>query len=254
LGAGQIDAFTYTLIRLSSGALLLHVISLLRGRKLKGHGSLAAGAALAVYATAFSFSYLRIGAALGALVLFPTVKLSLILWGARQGQRPAKIEWLGALIAMAGLVGLSLPGARRPDPLGIVLMAAAGIAWAVYTVAGRRMPQPFEATARNFLFAAAAASPLVLVTLSHGHATPRGALIAATSGALASGLIYWLWYTVVPALTAIQLGMAQMSVPALATLGAVILLGETLTARILTAAAAIFIGIGISLARGLWRK
>jgi drug/metabolite transporter (DMT)-like permease len=249
LGGGLIDASTYTLVRLSSGALLLGAISLLRRQSLAGHGSWAAGAALAAYAAAFSFSYLRIGAALGALVLFPIVKLSLLLWGARQGQHPAKIEWLGAFIALAGLVGLSLPGAKQPDPLGIALMIVAGIAWAIYTVEGRSRSKPFEATARNFLLAAASAAPLVVFSLFGGHATPRGILLAALSGAFASGLIYWLWYTVVPALTAMQMGMAQLAVPALATFGAVVLLGEILTPRIIIAASAIFTGIGLSLAR-----
>ena len=249
LGGGLIDASTYTLLRLSSGALLLGAISLLRRQSLAGHGSWAAGTALAAYAATFSFSYLRIGAALGALVLFPTVKLSLLLWGARRGQHPAKIEWIGASIALAGLVGLSFPGARQPDPLGIVLMIVAGIAWAIYTVEGCGSLAPFQATARNFMLAAASAAPLVVLSLSGGHATPRGILLAAISGAFASSLIYWLWYTVVPALSAMQMGMAQLAVPALATFGAVFFLGEVLTARIITAASAIFIGIGLSLAR-----
>jgi drug/metabolite transporter (DMT)-like permease len=249
LGGGQIDASTYTLIRLSSGALLLGAISLIRRRSLAGHGNWAAGAALAAYAASFSFSYLRIGAALGALVLFPTVKLSLLLWGARLGQHPARIVWFGALVALAGLLGLSLPGSKRPDLLGIALMIVAGIAWAIYTVEGRRMLEPFGATARNFMLAAAVAAPLVACSLFEGHAAPRGILLAAISGAFTSGLIYCLWYTVVPALTAMQMGMAQMAVPALSALGAVVLLGEILTARVIFAAAAIFIGIGLSLTR-----
>lgn len=228
---------------------MLGLICLLRKQSLAGHGSWTAGAALAAYAAAFSFSYLRIGAALGALVLFPTVKLTLLFWGARQGQHPVKIEWIGSLITLAGLLGLSLPGSKRPDPPGIALMIIAGIAWAVYTVEGRGMLEPFRATARNFILAAAISAPLALISLFEGHAAPRGILLAALSGAFASSLIYCLWYTVVPALTAMQMGMAQMAVPALAAIGAVVLLGESLTARVLIAAAAIFVGIGLSLSR-----
>ncbi len=249
LGENQIDASTYTLVRLSSGALLLSVICLLRRQSFAGEGGWKPGAALAAYAAAFSFSYLRIGAALGALVLFPTVKLSLLVWGARQGQRPAKIEWLGAIIALAGLAGLTLPGSKHADLRGITLMLLAGIAWAIYTVQGRGVRKPLRATARNFVLGAVTAAPLAIISLIYGHAAPRGILLAILSGAFASGLIYCLWYNVVPALTAMQLGMAQMAVPALATLGAVVLLGETLTLRIIIAAAVIFIGIGLSLAR-----
>jgi len=249
LGAGRIDASSYTLIRLASGAVALSGWMMLRRRRAEARGSWAGGAALMAYAAAFSYSYLRIGAALGALVLFPTVKLALLVWGARRGERPAAAEWLGAGVALFGLAALMLPGVGRADPAGIGLMIIAGLAWAVYTVGGAKRGEPVAATAGNFVRSAILALPLAAADLAAGHASRQGVLLAVLSGAIASGPVYCLWYGVVPELTAMQMGLAQLAVPALATLGAVALLGEVLTTRILLAAAAIFAGIGLALGK-----
>ena len=81
------------------------------------------------------------------------------------------------------------------------------------------------------------------------HVSTIGIMLAVSSGALASGLAYVLWYAAVPGLTAMQMGLAQLTVPALAGLGAVTLLGEQLSTRFLAAAAAIFGGVALALVR-----
>jgi len=251
LGSDLVDAATFTTVRLASGALLLGGIIRARGGAPLSEGSWRGAAALLAYAAAFSFSYVRIGAALGALVLFPTVKLALLAWGAGRGEHPRRLEWLGAVTALTGLVLLTLPGVGTVDARGIGLMILAGLAWAVYTVEGRRMGRPAVATAGNFLRATLLAAPLFWVGLRHGHATAAGLLLAAVSGSIASAVGYALWYSVVPHLSAIHLGLAQVSVPALAGLGAVVLLGETLTGRFLAAAAVIFLGVGLAVPRAV---
>lgn len=249
LGAHLVDASSYTFVRLASGALMLAVLARARAESLRGAGGWVGGASLLAYAAAFSFSYVQIGAALGALVLFPTVKIALLTWGRAMGERPAQREWLGAALALAGLVSLMLPGAGRAHLGGVVLMVVAGLAWAVYTAAGKNVRQPLAATGANFARATLMALPLVAWSLGSGHASPLGLALAACSGALASALAYVLWYAAVPGLTAMQMGLAQLAVPALAAIGAVLLLGEQLTTRLLAAAAAILSGVGLALVR-----
>jgi drug/metabolite transporter (DMT)-like permease len=246
IGSADVDAATYTAVRLASGAALLMALS--RGPAW-GSSTWVGGAALAVYAAAFSWSYVRIGAALGALVLFPTVKLALLAWGRTRGERPAAREVAGALLALAGLVLLTLPRANRAEPLGVGLMAAAGLAWAVYTVAGVRASGAVAATTSNFVRATILAAPLAVLAAASGHATPLGLALAVTSGAITSALAYVLWYATVPHLTATQMGLAQLSVPAIAMLGAVALLGEHLTVMMTVAALLIFLGIALALVR-----
>jgi drug/metabolite transporter (DMT)-like permease len=264
LAAGSIDAASYTLLRLVFGAVMLLGLTLpfagrrrLARREGRGEdgggrfeGRWLAGAALATYAAAFSYSYLRIGAALGALVLFPTVKLALLGHGLARGERPAVAEWVGAGLALAGLAVLTRPGLGRPDLAGVALMIAAGAAWAVYTVAGQRTSHPVEATRDNFVRSVLIASPLLVPALASGHATTAGITLAVVSGAVTSALSYAVWYRVVPHLTGMQMGLAQLSVPVLAGLGAVVVLGEALTGRLLAAAALIFAGVLLAIG---WR-
>jgi drug/metabolite transporter (DMT)-like permease len=246
IGSAAIDPATYTTVRLASGAVLL--IALSRGPAWSS-SSWVGGAALAVYAAAFSWSYVRIGAALGALVLFPTVKLALLAWGRARGERPTTRDAAGALLALAGLVLLTLPRASRAEPLGIGLMAAAGLAWAVYTVVGVRASGAVAATTSNFVRATIVIAPVALLAAANGHATSPGLGLAVVSGAVTSALAYVLWYATVPHLTATQMGLAQLSVPAIAMLGAVALLGEHLNATMAVAALLIFSGIALALVR-----
>jgi drug/metabolite transporter (DMT)-like permease len=246
IGTTQIDAATYTVVRLASGAAMLVVLS--RGLPWRS-SSWVGGLALATYAAAFSWSYVRIGAALGALVLFPTVKLALLAWGRSRGEQPRPRDVAGAMLALAGLVLLTLPRASRAEPIGVALMVMAGVAWAVYTVAGVRASSPMAATTANFARATLVAAPLAIVAGLHGHATTHGFALAVLSGAITSALAYVLWYATVPHLTAVQMGLAQLAVPALAMLGAVLFLGEQLTSTMTVAALLIFSGVALALAR-----
>ena len=253
LAAPAIDAATYTLIRLASGTLMLAaLVALARERPaaapatVRRHPRWLGPAALALYAAAFSYSYLRIGAALGALLLFPTVKLALLADGYRRGERPRGREWVGASLGLAGLVVLTAPGIDRPDLPGVALMVLAGLAWAAYTVAGQRVANPLRGTRDNFAGATVAAAPLLVPAWAIGHATAAGLALAAVSGAVTSALSYVLWYGVVPRLTGMQLGLAQLSVPVLAGLGAALVLGEAITARLVAAAALIAVGVVVA--------
>lgn len=259
LGAQAIDAASYTLVRLASGAAMLVLLVALAGESTRPAAGVVpprrwagwmGALALATYAAAFSYAYLRIGAALGALVLFPTVKLALLGEGHVRGERPRAREWVGASLGLAGLVVLTAPGLDRPDLFGVALMVLAGLAWAAYTVAGQRVVDPLVATRDNFFLASVAATPLIVPAFLWGQTTATGTVLAAASGAITSALSYAIWYRVVPRLTGMQLGLAQLSVPVLAGLGAAMVLGEAITGRLLVAAALIATGVIVAVIRG----
>src|SRR4051812_6361441 len=158
LGAASIDAASFTAIRIASGAIAL--LALARGHQ-RGAGSWASGAALFGYAAAFSFAYLRLTTATGALILFSFVQATMIGWGIARGERPRAIEYVGLAIAVAGLVALVLPGLEAPDPAGAILMACAGVAWGIYSLRGRTSRRPLATTADNFTRALVFALPLL---------------------------------------------------------------------------------------------
>jgi drug/metabolite transporter (DMT)-like permease len=97
--------------------------------------------------------------------------------------------------------------------------------------------------------AVAVATPLIGPAVASGHATSAGLALAVVSGAITSALSYAIWYRVVPRLTGMQLGLAQLAVPVFAGLGAVLVLGEVLTVRLVTAATLIATGVVLAVAR-----
>jgi drug/metabolite transporter (DMT)-like permease len=249
LGRARIDPASFTAIRLLSGAivLLLLIRATHGGEATRARGSWISAAALFAYAVAFSFAYLRIHAGVGALTLFATVQVTMVGWGWMRGERPRLFEWLGLAIALGGLVALALPGLSRPDPVGLVFMAGAGVAWGIYSLRGRAARDPLAQTAGNFLRSLPAAAGLVVLALPMASLTWSGALSAMASGALASGVGYSLWYAALPGLTATRAGILQLSVPALAAAGGIALLGEPLTERLAVSAAAILSGVALAM-------
>jgi drug/metabolite transporter (DMT)-like permease len=250
LGAREIDAAMFTLIRLVAGAVVLTLIVRLRAATvmppLMRRGAVGP-IALFAYAAPFSLAYLRIGAAVGALVLFGVVQLTMIGYGMFRGERPAATAWMGVVLATGGLVSLSSPSATRPDPLGVALMAGAGVAWGIYSLAGRNTPDPLSANARSFLWSCPLALLLVLVLQSSLVVSGRGIALALVSGGVTSGLGYAVWYRALPGLTVTQAAVAQLSVPIIAALGAAVLLDESLDARFVISGAAILCGVGLVL-------
>ena len=139
LGAGAMDAATFTTVRIVAGAAVLATIVRVQGgpSPLRSGRSLVGPVALFAYAAPFSFAYVRIGAAAGALLLFGAVQITMIGWGIAKGERPGVRSWAGIALALAGLAWLTLPALGRPDPIGSGLMIVAGCAWGVYSLAGK---------------------------------------------------------------------------------------------------------------------
>jgi drug/metabolite transporter (DMT)-like permease len=250
LRGGAIDAASFTSIRLAAGAAMLVAIVAARKASVRGEGSWASMLALAGYAVAFSYAYLEIGAAAGALLLVGSVQLTMIAGGLLRGERPSRQQAAGWLVAAAGLVVINAPGLDPPPPRGAALMACAGIAWGIYTLRGKGVTKPLIATASSFARSIPIAALLAAVALAtHAHATPIGIGLAAASGALASGIGYSLWYAAVPALGGTRAALVQLSVPVITALAAVTLLGEPLRTNVLIGGAAIVGGLALALAR-----
>jgi drug/metabolite transporter (DMT)-like permease len=244
-----IDPASFTAIRLISGALMLFLIVKLRRKAVTGQGNWLSAFALFVYAAGFSFAYVSLTAATGALLLFGAVQATMISHGLWAGERLRSLQWLGLLLAFGGMVGLLLPGLAAPPLLGSVLMLGAGVAWGVYSLRGKGAGDPTGVTAGNFMRAAPMAVALSLLLLSYPqvHATwdTAGFGYALASGALTSGMGYAVWYTALPALKATQAATVQLNVPVIAALGGTAFLGETITLRLILASIAILGGIAL---------
>jgi drug/metabolite transporter (DMT)-like permease len=241
----------FTVLRLASGAGMLWLLTY-RSRRTAttGAGDWISALALAVYAAGFSFAYVGLTAATGALLLFGAVQATMIGGGVRAGERLHLRQTAGLAIALGGLTVLLLPGLSAP-PLGrAALMIAAGCAWGIYSLRGKGSGQPAAVTAGNFLRAVPLAVPLALVPQQGSRLDGLGAAYAIASGAVASGIGYVLWYAVLPWLSATTAATVQLSVPVIAALGGIVLLGEPPTVRFVAAAAAVLGGIALVVGPG----
>ena len=249
LGAAQIDAASYTSLRLLSGALTLWAIVALsrRAGPVPEGGGWVSGVMLFLYAIAFSFAYLTLDAGTGALILFGAVQVTMIVIGFIEGHRPHALEWLGLISAFGGLVYLVSPGISAPAPLGSMLMAVAGIAWGIYSLRGRGSGDPVVATAANFARAVPFALIVSLLAVADFQVTDRGAWLAVLSGAVASGVGYVIWYAALKGLTTTRAAIVQLSVPVLAAIGGVLFLSEEITPRLIISSIVILGGIALAI-------
>jgi len=248
LGNSTMDATSYTFIRLVSGAIMLGIIGIVTREKnwIRKRGSWPSATFLFLYALAFSLAYLSLSTGTGALILFGSVQLTMILAALLGGERPHFLEWTGLFLALGGLVYLVFPGLKAPSPLGSALMAAAGISWGFYTLRGRDSSDPLADTASNFIRSVPFVISISLLNLKNIHLSTNGLLLAVTSGTITSGLGYVLWYAALRGLTTTRAATVQLSVPVLAAWSGIIFLSEEMSLRLLLAGVLILGGIGLA--------
>ena len=241
----QIDAASFTSIRIISGALVLCLIARTRREATGSFGDWPSAVALFCYAAGFSYAYVDLSAAIGALLLFGAVQVTMIGYGLSTGERLALRQSGGLVLAFAGLVGLLLPGLSAPSPGGAALMLGAGVAWGVYSIRGKSAGDATRTTAGNFLRAAPLAVVLNLAMLPASRPATLGIVCAMASGALTSGIGYAIWYSAIRGLKATHAATVQLSVPVIAAAGGIVFLGEAISARLVIASVAILGGVAL---------
>jgi drug/metabolite transporter (DMT)-like permease len=249
LGGRAIDAYSFTAVRLGSGALALLLLNSWRQpRRGSMKGSWRGAFFLVMYALPFSLAYVQLDAGIGALLLFAAVQLTMIGSGLRSGERLLPVEWLGFLGALGGVVYLVSPGLTAPKPIGAALMLAAGVCWGSYSIIGKTAGEPASVTGGNFQRAALLVVPAVALALPWLSLSVRGVVLAAASGVLASGLGYIAWYAALKYLTVTRAALVQLSVPVIAALGGVAFLGEAITIRLISASLVILGSVVLAIA------
>ena len=275
LRGDEADAAGFTGVRLASGAAALIVISYLadKGGNLSGsegvphvedrqrkntlptgrvsafvrHGSWPSAFFLFAYAACFSFAYLGLTAGTGALILFGSVQMTMIAVTIFRGERPTALEWLGLVVALAGLVYLVFPGLASPPLVSSLLMAAAGMAWAGYTLRGKGSSDPLADTTGNFVRSLPFAAVIAVIYLPNLQLSERGIILAVLSGAVTSGIGYAIWYAALKYHTSTRAAVLQLAVPVIAAVLGVVMLNEVATVRLGIAAALIIGGIGATI-------
>lgn len=203
------------------------------------------GLSLFLYAAGFSFAYITLPAGTGALILFATVQITMLSYALMTGSRFSVAQWVGFIMAFAGLVYLFLPGISAPPIFGALLMVIAGVAWGTYSILGKRVLNPTQSTAENFIRASIITFLLSLVFINDMSISAQGLIFAIASGTITSGIGYAIWYAVIPLLKAASSASLQLTVPVIATVGGAIWLGEEVSIRLALASISILGGVAM---------
>ncbi len=245
LSGTSIDPVSFTAVRIASGAVMLWLVVRFRAPGAEGRGSWASALALFGYAIAFSLAYRSLTAATGALLLFGAVQVTMVSWGLVRGERLSVLQWLGVLLALAGLIWLLLPGLSAPPLLAAGLMLAAGCAWGIYTLRAKGAGDPTRVTAANFARATLPAVGLGLLFAGDMSWDGRGLALAVASGAVASGMGYAVWYAVLKHIGTHTAAVSQLTVPVITAIAGVLLLSEPLSWPTVVGGAFIIGGIAL---------
>jgi len=244
LAGGGITPIAFSVVRLATGAIVLAPLLLL-GRG--GTWNFGGGLSLFAYVAMFSWAYVELPAATGALILFAVVQATILLAGMARGERVGWLGWTGLVLSLSGLAVLLVPQVQGGRLLPSAFMAVAGIAWGAYTMIGRASAGAGRYTARSFAIGAVLALPLLAFDMTMPE-TP-GLLLAMLSGAVTSGLGYVIWNRVSPSLGLATLATVQLATPLVAALGGIALLDELVTSELIVAGVLIVTGIGLTLRR-----
>ncbi|WP_133470761.1 DMT family transporter [Paraglaciecola marina] len=249
LNSEQVPPLDFTVIRLISASLVLAVIILLQNKikltQMTNYGSYAGALYLFIYAAGFSYAYVSLGTATGALILFACVQFTMLFKAWLNGSRMGLQEHIGVLLSVAGFVYFVLPELEKPSLVGCILMAIAGVAWGFYSIVGSKSKQPLYDTASNFLrLMPISLLGLAFILVNSGLSiTPMGWVYTIASGALASGVGYAIWYLVLPNLAPSIAAVCQLSVPIWAAAGGILLVNEPIDMHLAISTTVILGGI-----------
>lgn len=248
---GGTDPLSYSILRIASAAVTLSIVVWLRCARLPrlSRVGLRSLSALLVYFLTFAFAYARLGAGVGALVLFGSVQVCMFVIGLFEGERLTRLSWVGNAIAVGGLFYLVQPWGAAPDPIGAALMAVSGLAWGAFSLFARGVIDPVEANATNFIWCLLPVSAVALASPVPLSVSPAGIWLAIGSGTFSSGLGYIIWYQALQSIPATRAAIVQLSVPALTAIGGAVLLSEPVSLRLALASAALIGGVALALAR-----
>ena len=246
----NIDAFSFTFLRIFSGTVLLLCIYFYKNKNLKlsFKKNWISSFLLFLYAICFSYSYINMFAGIGTLILFAVVQISMILIALFYKEKLTINKILGVIVAFGGLAFLLYP---KEDFLisffHTFLMVISGIAWAVYSVIGKSSINALLNTTDNFFKATIFAIIFMLFFINEFKFDLYTSFLAILSGSITSGLGYLIWYEVLPKIQITTASVLQLIVPILAIFLSVIILDEKFSLELAISTFIILFGIFLAL-------
>jgi drug/metabolite transporter, DME family len=248
--------------RIAVGAALLAVVAMLMARRSAPSGRwtrtpiLLGGAGVAGYQLAFFAAVADTGVAVGTVVAIGSAPvfaglLSRLTAGARLDARWAACTGL-ATTGVALLVA-SGGGAASVSAPGVALALGAGLGYATYTVAAKRLlddgHSPEAVMARTFGAGALMLLPVLPATGFAALGSPSAALVAVYLGAIPTALAYVLFARGLRHLPTAEVATLTLAEPVTAAALGTVVLGEQLTPGAAAGAALVIAGLAALAAR-----
>jgi len=251
LSSHLMDPYSFTLLRLLSGAVMLVMIIYFKDKKISFNPkkNWLSSFMLFVYAISFSYAYLSLDAGIGALILFAMVQITLIIFALVYKESLSFKKIVGLVISLAGLIYLLYP--KDSFELSLFhsfLMLLAGAAWGIYTILGKNSTNAILHTADNFTKALVYVIIFYIFFVDTIQLNGQGIVLAVISGGITSALGYSLWYYLLPKLSIITSGSLQLLVPPISIFLSVLILGEPLSVTLILSTIVILGGILITIA------
>lgn len=213
--------------------------------------ALFAGVAIAGYQLSFFAAVKLASVAIGTIVGIGSAPVFAALLGHFLENEELGLRWfIATALSITGVVLLGMAGSQsiHIGIEGLLLALGAGLTYAIYTLTNKRLiktHQPDEVMALTFSLGALLLLPILFFSPMVWSFTPRGLLVTAHLGVLATGLSYALFgrgLRTVPVSTTTTLTLAE---PLTAALLGILVLGENLTLYAALGIILIFLGLAI---------
>ncbi|WP_267284851.1 DMT family transporter [Aliarcobacter cibarius] len=252
----NIDAFSFTLLRIISAMFILLCLCFYKNKSLKIDlkSNYLSGFMFFLYAICFSFSYTNMLAGIGTLILFAVVQLTMIILALFFNEKLTFNKIIGILIAFLGLVYLLYPKYDfEISYFHTLLMFLSGIGWAVFSVLGKKSQNAIVNAADSFLkafiIAIIFAIFYILVFNNDLKIDFFTSFLAIISGGITTAFGVFIWYIVLPKIEIMTASVIQLLVPIIAIFLSTIFLKEAITFELIVSSFIIIFGIFLALKR-----
>lgn len=214
-----------------------------------------------LYQLCFLGSVARTSVANSSLIV-GTSPVAVSLLAAAVGQeRVSRLHWVGAAVSLCGVYLLVGTGAAvsHASAVGDLLMIAGVLCWAVYAVGSApllRRHTPIALTGYTMTIGSLLYLPVALPELARlrvGSVSPGAWVALVYSAVFALFAAYIVWHTAIQRIGNVRTSMYSNLIPVTALATSVVVLGDRLTPRQLTGAAAVLVGVGLTRLRSVWR-
>jgi len=159
---------------------------------------------------------------------------------------PDRLQAAALVLCAGGLAVLIYPLTETRIPPGIWLALSTGVCWAagtVYLKWAQIKADPMAIASWQVTIAFIVTAGFMLIFEGHlhfAHASPIALLCTASTGFLANGVAYGLWFAIVRRLPAMTASLGVLGSPAIGVVASIVILGERPTATDLIGFALIF--------------